>query len=153
MEIRIADAVVPAGDVTHNAGGVGFGRFDSDTIEVSPYSIRFTAAEIVEALSAAYDAACREILDDDLRSGDTSDFTRVGYCGLAEAIAAFPDALGDILDTYLREALFEHFIPRAKGWRYVINSVDSVEVSPDCVLLRGRCFRHVRGPGALMAGT
>ncbi|MBX3133439.1 MAG: hypothetical protein KF689_08670 [Gemmatimonadaceae bacterium] len=153
MEIRIAGTLVGTDAVTHNAGSPGFGRYDSDTIEVSPYSIAFSAQEIIEALALPYDQACRELKEDERAYGDTSDFTAIGYCGLPDAIAKHPDALAEIIRVYLLEALFEHILPPRKGWKFVLNSVDRIDVTPATILLTGRCFRHIAGPGLRMTGT
>lgn len=148
MEIRIAGTAVAPGDVTHGAGAPGFGRFHgvSDAVQVFPYSLTLTTAQVVDAVSTTYETTCREIREDDLAHGDGSPFEEIGYCGLEHAITHHPQVLASIIRYFLLEPLLSHVLP-GEGWTYVIQSVEGIEVTPGHVVLTGRCFRRVVPPG------
>lgn len=143
MRLTIDHRHVDPEHVTYN-DGMGFGRFDSDTIEVHPYELFIDRADLVRRLSDRYRSVCREMKDDDEKFGDDSDFKALGYADLDEAFD-FPEALAEALDTYFGREILDVYVTSRERFVYVINSIDRITVSPDGLLLEGRCFRHLRG--------
>lgn len=147
MRLTIDRQDVDPGLVTYNPG-MGFGRFDSDTIEVHSYELFIDRADLVEQLSGTYRSACREMRADDEKYGDESDFKALGYADLDEAFD-FPEELAEAIDTYFDRDILDVYVTCRERFVYVINSVDNVTVSPDGLLLEGRCFRHLEWTGNL----
>jgi len=57
-----------------------------------------------------------------------------------------PRQAGELLRVFLRQGVFETFLRNdLPSFRFILNSVDSVEVTPSAVVLRGRGYH--RRPG------
>ena len=62
-----------------------------------------------------------------------------GYGELSE-VFAFKDELAEMIEHYLRQRLFERLFTSSSRARYIINSIDNVEVSDNQIRLSGRTY-------------
>lgn len=123
--------------------GLNFGRFfDKAPLE---YEIRLSTAKFIELLEKEYVSARDEIKEDDLACGDSSAFKETGYCSLQELLK-HEEQLEDIIQTYLDRALLKKIFTGDRDGQYVINSLDSVRVIDENILLTGRVF-EISAPG------
>lgn len=150
MRLELDGQPVDPALVTYNSG-MSFGRFDSDRIAVHEYELFMDRAAVIADLSDAYGTVRDEILEDDEKFGETSEFIATGYVDLDEAFDS-PAALAEVLDGYFCRELLELYVTRRDRFLYVINSVDRVTVTPEGVLYQGRAFRHLRDDPADIPG-
>ena len=139
MKIAINGKNVDKFCVTANHG-MQFGQFRNDALELDEYHLSLEKDEFVELFEQEFLQARDEIKADDIACNEMSDFTRSGYADLS-AMFDFKEDLAEIISTYIQRKLFEVLLPLDIKAGYVINSIDSVEVTDNQIKIIGRTYR------------
>ena len=139
MDIQIDGQAVDPARVGYNSG-LNFGRFDHVEPErIRPYTMAIGKAEFITAFSDAYWQILNEVLDDDRAGEESSEFTALDYAPLEKAFDR-PEALADVIDTYLgRDYVLAAFFDGTGEGDVFINSIDRILIG-DPVVFEGRCF-------------
>ncbi|HET7234267.1 MAG TPA: hypothetical protein VFJ16_29915 [Longimicrobium sp.] len=108
------------------------------------YVLAIGRAPLFAAIAGAYERWVRESRDDDaLTSGGEGDaLGRAGYPPL-DALAQHPQALAEVVGSYLEEDVFAAVLPPASGamrGTWAIDTVDEVRLDGERVILRGTCY-------------
>ena len=119
--------------------GLGFGRVSTPGVITRRYSFRASAEELVAAFSAAFDALVGEMRVDDLLDKSPSALQRMGYPTLRTAFD-HPEALGEVIATFLGRDILARFVPLRDSSTFVINTIQTVSVTDTAVVLEGTCF-------------
>ena len=131
---------------------MNFDQFRCDGI-VGHYELEIPRAMFVERLAVAYARCVKELIEDDrrFRAHETSPLRDAGYPPL-DVVLDDAAARFQLLNVHMYEDVFEAFLPHppSASARFMINSVDHVESSPESVVVRGRGYHA--GPGFANAG-
>lgn len=140
MEIYLNNTLTEPSLVTYN-DGLNFGRFFSHNI-VLDYKIIMSKTNFFKLLEKPYHVALEEIKADDIKYNETSDFSELNYCSLEELLPN-SEGLTTIVDVYLRNELFQDIL-KPHTFKYVINTLESIQLVEDQLLIEGKCFERVR---------
>jgi hypothetical protein len=139
MICRISDQPVSPAAITYRE--LGFGQ--EVDLPLHPYQIVYGRSEFTDLLAKDYDELIEELKRDDQATGDSDFFRELGYPTLPILID-HPDRLSDAIIWYLWIDLLPLTFPNKAGaeqnWKWVINSIDKVEVQNETVVVRGKVY-------------
>ncbi len=124
-------------DIFLTNDGLNFGRFSdkpTQTIE-----LHFSKSEIIDLLEKEYNKVRDEIKQDDFLYKDESDFTATNYCSFSVLIE-HKDDFEQIMKTYLKHNLLAKQFDVSGNKKYVINSIDSIQIQNSTIIFKGRVF-------------
>ena len=139
MEIYVNNTLTDFSMVSYN-GGLNFGRFFKHN-QVLDYRITMNKSSFYNLLIDPYNSALEEIKADDITYNEESDFRDTNYCSLEELLHN-SEGLTNIVNTYLYNELFEEFL-KSKHFKYVINSLDCIQLKDEEIHIKGKCFKRV----------
>lgn len=117
--------------------GLNWGRFQNST--PIPYSFSVSKPDFLNTLSEDYAKVLAEIKADDEQHGDSSDLKEAGYPTFEELLT-HPQALKDILETYLlRESLFPKILT-SHSPSFIINSLEKIENFNNQLVFKGKGY-------------
>ena len=117
-----------------------FGQFRNNALTLDNYKLSIEKSEFIELFEKDFIQARNEIKADDITYREVSEFTASGYAGLEEMFS-FKQDLAEIIKTYIERKIFEVLLPLEVKEGYVINSIDSVEVTDSQINIAGRAYR------------
>jgi hypothetical protein len=141
MICRIAGQSVPSTTVTYRE--LGFGQ--SVESPLHDYQIVYDREEFINLLADDYEELLADQKADDVATGEPSPkyFQELGYPSLGELIG-HPDYLSDAITWLLWDDLLSSTFPpdsgAEKSWRWVINSIDGVDVQDGTIVVKGKVF-------------
>lgn len=139
MNIEINGKSVDISSITANHG-MQFGQFRNNDLILDSYKLSIERCEFIELFEKDFNEARDEIKADDIACNETSEFTASGYAGLEEMFS-FKEDLSEIISTYIERKIFEVLLPLEVNKGYVINSIDSVEVTDSQIIITGGTYR------------
>lgn len=125
---------------------MNFGQFRW-AARIGAYELELPRAEVERCLRHVYQQCVAELKEDDRVAGadDRSALREAGYPPLAKLFAA-PAAFEEVIRVHLYTDLFEAVLPPVTtDARFMINSIESVSVSPEVLLIRGRGYYAAPG--------
>ncbi len=138
MNIEINGKRVESSSVTANHG-MQFGQFRNNALTLDNYKLSIERSEFIELFEKDFIQARDEIKADDIACSEVSEFTASGYAGLEEMFS-FKQDLAEIINTYIERKIFKVLLPLEVKEGYVINSIDSVEVTDSQINIAGRTY-------------
>ncbi len=141
MICRIDGQPVAAAAITYR--DLGFGQ--PVELPLHDYQIVYDRKEFTDLLAADYVELRDDQKADDEATGDPWPryFRELGYPSLEELLG-HPGYLEDTVSRYLWDDLLSLTFPAKPGaetsWKWVINSIDKVEVKNQSVVIRGKVF-------------
>lgn len=139
MNIEINGKIVDSSSVTANHG-MQFGQFRNNALTLDSYKLSVERSEFIALFEKDFIQARDEIKADDIACNEVSEFTASGYADL-EKMFSFKQDLAEIISTYIERKIFEVLLPLEVKEGYVINSIDSVEVTDSQINIAGRTYR------------
>lgn len=139
MNIEINGKIVESSIVTANYG-MQFGQFRNVDLKLDSYKLSIGKSDFIELFEKYFIQVRDEIQADDIACIEESEFTDSGYGDLEEMFSYKAD-LSEIISTYIERKIFEVLLPLEVTVGYVINSIDSVEVTDSQINITGRTYR------------
>ncbi|NVK51405.1 MAG: hypothetical protein HWD85_00615 [Flavobacteriaceae bacterium] len=137
MKIRLNNKEVDKSIFVVN-DGMNYGRFFGR--EGKSYEFQISKSNLLKLIEKEYNEVKDEIKLDDEIENDRSDFTNTNYCALIELFEYEYD-FGEIFKTYdLDRTLYSKVFQESSKTIYVINSTDTIKISAEDVLFKGRVF-------------
>lgn len=141
MICRIAGQFVPPTAVTYRE--LGFGRQLEPPLH--DYQIVYDREEFINLLANDYEELLEDQKAEDALSGEPSPkyFQELGYPSLRQFLA-HPDYLADAISWLLWDVLLSATFPPGaeNSWRWVINSIDGVDVQNGTIVVMGKVFER-----------
>ncbi len=139
MNIEINGNKVESSCVSANHG-MQFDQFRNSALSYDNYKLSIERGEFVELFENDFILARDEIKADDILCNEESEFIASGYSDLEEMFS-FKDDLAEVIKIYIERKIFEVLLPLEVKKGYIINSIDSVEVTDSEINILGRTYR------------
>jgi hypothetical protein len=128
---------------------MNWGQFHWDA-PLGEYELTIPRKVFVDGMTAEYAQLVAELRHDDAFDPDGTPYLReIGYPPLEVALD-HPRQARELIRVFLNPEIFETFLPITAPPRFLMNSIDSVSVTTDAVVLRGRGYHLPQvdgGPG------
>jgi len=137
LRLWVDDQPISPQLVTFN-DGLNYGRFYGVDAGLSSVRLFVERADLVRRFSKTFNAVSEELRIDDETYGDDSPFTGLRYAPLAAAFEQ-PEKLAEAL-RFLDRDIFAIYIGHFDDCRFVLNSTDTINVSPQGVSFEGKAL-------------
>jgi len=122
---------------------IGFGK--SVELPLFSWEAEIERGQFIELFEPIYSECIEELKHDDVVTGEfcAPHEGATDYPNLIKFINDFPSDFIDFFKTYFIQDLLEHLFGGNREWKYVINSLETINLDRDNITLGGKAYMKV----------